>query len=95
MEEKERLAKVEEKVKINSDKLNDHEQKIEKLSDVYIALTKVNDKVENVENDVSEMKADIKVIKDKPAKRFENIVDTILKTVVGAIAGAVIALILK
>lgn len=95
MEEKERLAKVEEKVKINSDKLNDHEQKIEKLSDVYIALTKVNDKVGNVENDVSEMKADIKVIKEKPEKRFENIVDTILKTVVGAIAGAVIALILK
>lgn len=95
MEEKERLAKVEEKVKINSNRLNEHEQKIEKLSDVYVALTKVNDKVENVENDVSEMKADIKVIKDKPAKRFENIVDTILKTVVGAIAGAVIALILK
>lgn len=95
MEEKERLAKVEEKVKINSNRLNEHEQKIEKLSDVYVALTKVNDKVENVESDVIEMKADIKDIKDKPAKRWGNIVDTILKTVVGAIAGAIIALILK
>lgn len=70
----ERLVKVEQGEKSAHHRLDEHEHKINDLSNVYVALTKVNDKVENVENDVSEMKSDIKEIKDKPSKRWDTIV---------------------
>ena len=70
----ERLVKVEQSEKSAHYRLDEHEDKINKLSDVYIALTKVDDKVTSVEKDVSEMKSDIKDIKEKPGKRWDTIV---------------------
>lgn len=70
----ERLVKVEEGEKSAHHRLDEHETKINDLSNVYVALTKVDDKVTSVEKDVSEMKSDIKDIKDKPAKRWDTIV---------------------
>lgn len=70
----ERLVKVEQSEKSAHHRLDEHETKINELSNVYIALTKVDDKVTSVEKDVSEMKSDIKDIKEKPGKRWDTIV---------------------
>lgn len=69
----ERLVKVEQSEKSAHHRLDEHETKINELSNVYVALTKVNDKVENVEKDVTEMKSDIKDIKDKPAESLDKL----------------------
>lgn len=84
-EELQRLIKVEDREKSNTKRLNEHDMQIKELSNVYIALTKVNDKVDNVEKDVIEMKDDLKDIKNKPAKRWESIVDKIIFTILGII----------
>lgn len=83
----ERLVKVEQSEKSAHHRLDEHENKINELSNVYVALTKVNDKVENVEKDVTEMKSDIKDIKDKPTKNYEKLIWLIVSSVVTTVLG--------
>lgn len=78
MDTNERIVKLEENVKSNQHRLDEHDEQIKELRNVHVALTKVTDKVDNVEKDVSEMKSDIKVIKEKPAKNWDNLTKTIL-----------------
>ena len=89
--ENERLARVEESNKSAHKRLDDHETKITDLSNVYIALTQVNGKVENVEKDVCEIKCDLKDIKEKPAKRWEDLIKTIITCLATAVAGYFLA----
>ena len=78
METNERIAKLEENVKSNQHRIDEHDEQIKELRNVHVALTKVTDKVDNVEKDVSEMKSDIKDIKEKPAKKWDNLTKTII-----------------
>ncbi len=81
----EKLIEVEQRSKSNVKRLDEHERKIEELSDFYVALTKVDDKVNNIENDVSEMKTDIKEIKEKPTKRYDQLWGYIVSAIIGAL----------
>ena len=86
-EELERLIEVEQRSSRNERRIDDHDCQLKELANVYIALTKVDNKVTNVESDVSEMKKDIKDIKDKPSKRLDQIVGYILSALIGGIIG--------
>ena len=61
MEEKyiEKIIETEQRSKSNTKRLDEHDEQIKELSNVYVALTKVDDKVTNVENDVGEIKKDL------------------------------------
>lgn len=74
----ERLVKVEQSDKSAHHRIDEHDEQIKELSNVYVALTKVDDKVTNVENDVSEIKDDLKEIKEKPAKNWDNLIKIII-----------------
>ncbi len=84
------LKEVESRSKSNTHRLDEHDKKLEELSDVYIALTKVNDKVDNIDNDVKEIKNDMKEIKDKPSKRMDQIIGYILSALIGGLIGYVL-----
>lgn len=88
MEDKyiEKIIEIEQRSKSNTKRLDEHDSQLKKLSNVYVALTKVDDKVTNVENDVGEIKKDLKDIKDKPSKKM----DQIWGYIVGGILGAII-----
>lgn len=90
-----KLIEVEQRSKSNTKRLDEHDEQIKGLRNVYVALTKVDDKVTNVEKDVTEIKADMKEIKEKPAKNWDKIVTTGLGTITGGIVGALIGMILK
>ena len=79
------LKEIEQRGKSNTKRLDKKNKKLEELSDVYIALTKVNDKVDNIDNDVKEIKIDMKEIKDKPSKRMDQIIGYILSAIIGGI----------
>lgn len=64
--------------KNNAKRLDEHDKRISELSDMYIALTKVDNKVTNVEKDVTEIKNDLKSIKEKPIKRWEQVINLII-----------------
>ena len=46
---------------------------------------------ENVEDDVKEIKKDVKILTDKPGQRWEKVVETIATIVVGALVGFILA----
>lgn len=76
----ERLVAVEQRSKSNTKRLDDkdgkdaeQDNKISALSDVYIALTKVEDRVTNIDEKVVTISKDLKEIKDKPGKRMDSI----------------------
>lgn len=85
------LTEIDQRSKSNSKRLDAHEKDIAKLSDVYIALTKMDDKVNAIDSDVKEIKSDIQVIKDKPAKRIDTIVTCIITAIIAGIIGFVFA----
>lgn len=90
-EDIELIKEIEQRGKSNTKRLDEHDKKIEELSDVYIALTKTNDKVENIETDVKDIKSDIKEIKEKPSRRLDQIVGYILSAIVCGIIGFILA----
>lgn len=84
------ITEIEQRSKQNEKRLNTHEKKINELSDVYIALTKVNDKVDTIDSDVKVIKQDISDIKSKPAKRYEQIIGYVLSALIGGLIGFVL-----
>lgn len=94
----ERLVAVEQRSKSNTKRLDehsitltDHDRRMDELSDVYVALTKVNDKVDNVEKNVIEMKKDITEIKGKPLERMEKIWGYIASALIGSVVTSLLA----
>lgn len=85
------LTEIDQRSKSNSKRLDAHEKDIAKLSDVYIALTKMDDKVNAIDSDVKEIKSDIQVIKDKPAKRIDTIITCIITAIIAGVIGFVFA----
>ena len=97
----ERLVAVEQRSKSNTKRLDEHsltltdyDKRMDELSDVYVALTKVNDKVDNVEKNVTEMKNDIKEIKGKPAEKLDKLWGYFFSAVIGSVATSLIATVL-
>lgn len=85
------ITEINERSKSNEKRLDEHDTKIAKLTDVYIALTKVSDKVNIIDDDVKEIKSDLQDIKEKPTKRYEQVVGYILSALVGVIITLVFA----
>ena len=48
----EKIVEVEQRSKSNAKRLDEHDKRLEELSDVYIALTTLIYKVDNIDNDV-------------------------------------------
>lgn len=87
MENNEKIIRLESDMKHVNEQLKEHDKKINELSDVYIALTKVNDKVDVIDSDVKEIKTDLKKYKSKPAERIDNIVTSIISVLIGGLIG--------
>lgn len=94
----ERLVEIEQRSKSNTKRLDEHDKELKELKQVYVALTKVNDKVENVESDVSEMKSDIKSLiqakqdtAEKKGNKWDKLIDYLFYTILGACIAIVFA----
>ena len=85
------ITEIDQRSKSNTKRLDEHENKISKLSEFYVALTKVNDKVDTIDSDVKEIKTDLHEIKEKPTKRYEQVVGYILSALVGGIIAFIFA----
>lgn len=64
-------------------------EKLEKGQEEFRDLVKaVNGMVveqKNIRNDLTEMKSDVKQIKEKPAKKWDSAVDKVLTLIIGAV----------
>lgn len=84
LEHEKRLTEVEARSKSNSKRIDDMEKRQDDLADLVGSVKVLADREARVEEDVSEIKTDVKELKEKPSKRWEGIVDKILYTIVGA-----------
>lgn len=78
-----RLTAVEDRSKSNQHRLEKVEQKQDELRELVSSVKILAEREENVENDVKEIKADVKALNNKPAKRWEKVIELIIAAVVG------------
>jgi acetolactate synthase small subunit len=85
-----RLTEVEDRSKSNQHRLEELEKLKDNLDDLVSVVKVLAVREEAVENDVKEIKADVKSLTSKPGERWDSLMDKII----WAIAGAVLAFIL-
>lgn len=85
-----RLTEVEGRSKSNTHRLDELERRQDNLDDLVSTVKVLAVREEAVENDVKEIKNDVKSLTSKPGKRWDSIVDK----AVWAILAAVIAFLL-
>ena len=85
-----RLTEVEARSKSNTHRLEDLEKRQDNLDDLVSVVKVLAVREEAVENDVKEIKADVKSLASKPGERWDSLMDKII----WARAGAVLAFIL-
>lgn len=86
-----RLTTVEDKCASHARRIDDLEQRQNNLDDLVTTVRVLATREETVENDVKEIKKDVKDLTNKPAKRWDNIVEKIIMILVAAIVGYFLA----
>ena len=90
-EHEHRLTEVEERTKSNTHRIDDLERRQDNLDELVSTVKVLAVREENVESDVKEIKTDVTNLADKPAKRWESLVGTVLTTIVAAVVGFLLA----
>lgn len=91
LQHEERLTKVEERSKSNAHRLDEVEKRQNDLAELVSAVNVLAIQEKNLENDVKEIKSDVKSLKYKPAQRWDNLAEKILWAVVAAILAFVLS----
>ena len=91
MEIEHRLTEVESRSKSNAHRLDEMEKRQDDLDELVSTVKVLADREVRVENDVKEIKDDVKSLKMKPIKRWDSVVNTVLIALVTAIAGFLLA----
>lgn len=86
-----RLTEVEARSKSNVHRLDDLERRQDNLDDLVSTVKVLAVREEAVENDVKEMKSDVKSLINKSGKKWDNMVDRVVWALVAAVLGFVLA----
>ncbi|AMJ41682.1 hypothetical protein [Anaerotignum propionicum] len=73
-----------ENVEVRQDKLEKRQDNLEQLTN---AFAKMETEQSYIKKDVGEIKADVKALAEKPAKRWESIVEKAITFIVAAVVG--------
>lgn len=86
-----RLTEVEDRSKSNSHRIDDMEKRQDNLDKLVGTVGVLADREKRVEDDVKEIKTDVKSLTSKSSKRWDNLVNQIITILVAAIAGFILA----
>ena len=86
-----RLTSIEDKVDSNTNRINELEKRQDDLEELVSTVKVLAVREENVENDVKEIKSDVKSLASKPGKRWDSLIDKIIITIAAAILGFILA----
>ena len=86
-----RLTEVEERSKSNTYRLAEVEKRQDNLDDLVSTVKVLAVREENVENDVKEIKSDVKSLTGKPAKKWDNLVNQVISIIVAGVVGFILA----
>ncbi|WMI81855.1 hypothetical protein [Anaerotignum sp. MB30-C6] len=82
-----KLVEVDARGKSNTKRLDKVEQRQDNLEKLTEAVSVMKNEQDNIKGDVKEIKDDVKILAEKPAKRWESVVDKAVSVVVGAMVG--------
>lgn len=91
MEHERRLTEVEERSKSNTHRIDKFEKQQSEFVELVSSVKVLAEREQNVENDVKEIKSDVKSLTSKPGKRWDSLVDKIIVTVAAAVVGFILA----
>lgn len=80
-----RMTEVEARSKSNAHRLDDVEKRQDNLDKLTTSVSLLAEREERMESDVKEIKSDVKTLAEKPAKRWEAVVEKALLAVVAAV----------
>lgn len=86
-----RLTEVEERTKTCFRRIDDLEKRQDNLDELVGTVKELAIREEKVEENVKEIKVDVKTLTNKPAENWHEIVKTLIGVVVAAIAGFILA----
>lgn len=86
-----RLTEVEGRSKSNTHRLDEMEKRQDNLDELVGTVKVLAVREEAVENDVKEIKSDVKSLTSKPAQRWENLITQLITIIVAAVAGFILA----
>lgn len=86
-----RLTEVEERSKSNTHRIDKLSARQDSLDELVGTVKVLATREENVENDVKEIKSDVKSLTDKPGKRWDSLVEKIILTIAAALVGFILA----
>lgn len=86
-----RLTEVEERSKVNLHRIEELEERQNNLDELVGTVKVIADREKRMEDDVKEIKGEVKNLTNKSAKKWDNLVSQIISILVAAIAGFVLA----
>lgn len=86
-----RLTGVEERSKSNTKRLDAVEKRQDDLEKLVSTVAVLVEKMQSLENNIVEIKQDVKTLKGKPAKQWEQLTGQIVTLIVAALVGFVLA----
>ena len=86
-----RLTEVEERTKTCFRRIDDLEKRQDNLDELVGTVKELAIREEKVEENVKEIKADVKTLTNKPAENWHEIVKTLIGVIVAAVAGFILA----
>ncbi len=85
-----KVQRVDDRSKSNTHRLDEVEKKLADNDEMLASIARLDQRQKDMDTDVKEIKADVKALAGKPAKRWESIVDKALMAAVTAIVGYVL-----
>lgn len=86
-----RLTELEERSKSNTHRIDEIEKRQDNLDRLVGTVSVLAEREKRVEDDVKEIKSDVKSLTHKPAKKWDNLVNQIITILVAAIIGFILA----
>ena len=91
LEHEKRLTETESRSKSNTKRIDECEKRQDNLEELVTTVKVLADREARVEEDVGEIKNDVKSLTSKPGKRWDKLIDNILWAVVGAVLAFILA----
>lgn len=86
-----RLTEVEARSESNEKRIDILEKKHDNLEKLATAVNVLAVREENVEKTVTEIKDDVKTLTDKPAKKWDGLVEKVISLIIAAVVGFLLA----
>ena len=85
--EREKLIHIEDRCKSNTHRIDELEKRADDTEKLVTSVAIIAEKQNQMDGDIKEMKGDVKRLVEKPAKRWDSIVDKVLLAIITALVG--------